>query len=150
TAAGRPVRVWPAGIIRRVVPARHAGRVRRAAWASWAGHRVLWADVRSSDVGADRRDLATRTIGRLVSACGGVARMTLVDTTYWQEATRCLAAGEATLLSLWGEPGRVHMAVQDETVVVLSLDCPDGNYPSVGAQHAPAIRLERAARDLFG
>ena len=42
------------------------------------------------------------------------------------------------------------MAVFDHGVVVLSLDCPDGSYPSVGALHAPAIRLERAARDLFG
>ena len=73
----------------------------------------------------------------------------IVETAYWQEATRCLSAGEATLLSLWGEPGRVHMAVLDKGVVVLSLDCPDNSYPSVGALHAPAIRLERAARDLF-
>ena len=42
------------------------------------------------------------------------------------------------------------MAVLDNAVVVLSLDCPGGSYPSVGALHAPAIRLERAARDLFG
>ncbi len=76
--------------------------------------------------------------------------MTLVDTAYWQEATRLVAAGEATLLGLWGEPGRIHMAVFDHGVVVLSLDCPAGSYPSVGALHAPAIRLERAARDLFG
>jgi Ni,Fe-hydrogenase III large subunit len=76
--------------------------------------------------------------------------VTIVDTAYWQEATRCLVAGEATLLGLWGEPGRVHMAVLDRDVVVLSLECPDGRYPSVGALHAPAIRLERAARDLFG
>ncbi|HEY2617993.1 MAG TPA: hydrogenase expression protein HypE [Acetobacteraceae bacterium] len=76
--------------------------------------------------------------------------MTRVDTAYWQEATRCLAAGEATLLGLWGEPDRVHMAVFDRDVIVLSLDCPGGSYPSVGALHAPAIRLERAARDLFG
>jgi len=76
--------------------------------------------------------------------------MTRVDTAYWQEATRCLAAGEATLLGLWGEPDRVHMAVLDTDVVVLSLDCPDHRYPSVGARHAPAIRLERAAHDLFG
>jgi Ni,Fe-hydrogenase III large subunit len=76
--------------------------------------------------------------------------MTRVDTAYWQEATRCLAAGEATLLGLWGEPGRVHMAVLDTDIVVLSLDCPDNRYPSVGARHTPAIRLERAAHDLFG
>ena len=71
-------------------------------------------------------------------------------TTDWHAATQRLATGEATLLSLWGERGRVHMALFDTDVVVLSLDCPDGMYPSVGALHAPAIRLERAARDLFG
>jgi Ni,Fe-hydrogenase III large subunit len=79
--------------------------------------------------------------------------MTVVDTAYWQEATRYLAAGEVTLLGLWGERGRVHMALLnavDPPVVVLSLDCPDHRYPSIGAHHAPAIRLERAARDLFG
>ncbi len=76
--------------------------------------------------------------------------MTSVDSAYWQEARRCLSVGEVTLLSLWGEPGHVHMAVLDNGVVVLSLDCPDGTYPAIGALHAPAIRLERAARDLFG
>ena len=40
--------------------------------------------------------------------------MTIVDTDEWQEATRRLAAGEATLLSLWGEAGRVHMALHDK------------------------------------
>jgi Ni,Fe-hydrogenase III large subunit len=76
--------------------------------------------------------------------------MTFVDTGAWQEATHRLAAGEATLLSLWGEPGRVHMALFDPSVSVLTLECSDATYPSVGAQHAPAIRLERAARDLYG
>ena len=33
---------------------------------------------------------------------------------------------------------------------VLSLDCPDGRFPSIGRLHPPAIRLERAIRDLFG
>jgi len=76
--------------------------------------------------------------------------MTIVDTAYWQEATRCLGVGEVTLLGLWGEPGRIHMAILDDGIVLLDLDCADGRYPSVGARHAPAIRLERAARDLFG
>jgi Ni,Fe-hydrogenase III large subunit len=71
-------------------------------------------------------------------------------TADWHAATQRLAAGEATLLSLWGEPGRVHMALLETDVAILSLDCPDGTYPSVGALHAPAIRLERTARDLFG
>jgi Ni,Fe-hydrogenase III large subunit len=76
--------------------------------------------------------------------------MTAVDAAYWQQAAQSIAAGHATLLGLWGEPGCVHMAVWDNEVVLLSLTCPGGSYPSVGALHPPAIRLERAARDLFG
>lgn len=77
----------------------------------------------------------------------------VVDATVWQQAAEALAAGALTLLSLWAETGRVHMAVlcpDDPPVLVLSLDCPSGEFPSVGALHAPAIRLERAVRDLFG
>ena len=32
----------------------------------------------------------------------------------------------------------------------LTLDCPDGSYPAISRTHSPAIRLERAARDLYG
>jgi len=35
-------------------------------------------------------------------------------------------------------------------VAVLTYSCGDGRYPSIGAKHAPAIRLERAIGDLFG
>ena len=77
-----------------------------------------------------------------------------VTDAVWRRAIAALAAGEVTLLSLWGEVGRVHMALLSVTeappITVLSLDCPDGRYPSIGAAHAPAIRLERAVRDLFG
>ena len=76
-----------------------------------------------------------------------------VDAAAWQQTAMLLASGKHTLLSLWGEPGRVHMAVlQDGTpkVAVLSLDCPDNRYPSVGRVHATALRLERATRDLVG
>ncbi|HQT77420.1 MAG: hydrogenase expression protein HypE [Rhodospirillales bacterium 20-64-7] len=74
-----------------------------------------------------------------------------VDAEGWRAVVAALAAGDLTLLSLWGEPGTVHMAVlADRDVGVVSLPCPDGHYPSVGAQHPPAIRLERAVRDLFG
>jgi Ni,Fe-hydrogenase III large subunit len=68
----------------------------------------------------------------------------------WEQAIAALAAGEATLLSTWGEPGRVHMALLAQAVTVLTLDCPDGRYPSIGRLHPPAIRLERAIRDLHG
>ena len=77
----------------------------------------------------------------------------VVDAQAWQYAADLLAAGELTLLSVWGETGRVHMAVLQDaapTVVVLSMECADNLYPSVGRVHAPAIRLERAMRDLIG
>ena len=37
-----------------------------------------------------------------------------------------------------------------DDIAVLSYACKDGTYPSVAARHPPAIRLERAIRDLFG
>ncbi len=76
-----------------------------------------------------------------------------VDVVTWERAAGLLLTGELTLLSLWGEAGRVHMAVLrdgEPKVVVLTLACPDNRYPSVGRLHAPALRLERAAHDLFG
>ena len=35
-------------------------------------------------------------------------------------------------------------------IAIVSLDCPDRSYPSVGQHHPPALRLERAIHDLFG
>ena len=71
----------------------------------------------------------------------------------WQAAAARLQAGELCLLGLWGEPGFVHMALMQSTsneCSVLSLACESNRYPSVGRLHAPAQRLERAARDLYG
>jgi Ni,Fe-hydrogenase III large subunit len=70
----------------------------------------------------------------------------------WIAASTALAEGRLTLVSLWGETARVQMAVLDAANALhhLSLSCPNGKYPSVGKLHAPAIRLERAAADLFG
>ena len=71
----------------------------------------------------------------------------------WNEATSLLVHGRLTLLGLWGDAGEVHMALLDERaddIAVISYGCQDGKYPSVGAKHPPAIRLERAIRSLFG
>ena len=76
-----------------------------------------------------------------------------VTADIWSEAVDSLAAGKLAMLGLWGEAGAVHMALLEEgagTVGVASLDSPNGSYPSVGKHHPPALRLERAARDLFG
>jgi Ni,Fe-hydrogenase III large subunit len=71
----------------------------------------------------------------------------------WNEAIAQLAAGECTLLGLWGDPPNVHMATIDETtgtIAIVTYACADGRYPSVGVQHPPALRLERAIRSLSG
>src|ERR1700686_2244676 len=77
----------------------------------------------------------------------------MVDAQLWKFAASELGQGRWSLLDFWGEPATVHMAIMDEhtaEIVVVSLDCPDRNYPSVGKHHPPALRLERTINDLFG
>jgi Ni,Fe-hydrogenase III large subunit len=76
-----------------------------------------------------------------------------VDTASWDRAADSLAAGQATLLGLWAEPEAVHLALLDEAsgaIAVLSLDAASGRFPSLGRFHPPAIRLERAIKDIYG
>lgn len=80
-------------------------------------------------------------------------RRTIVDPKIWSFAAGQLAEGHWTLLGLWAEPDAIHMALLDEQardIGIISLDCIEGHYPSVGQRHAPALRLERAIHDLFG
>jgi len=77
---------------------------------------------------------------------------TVVNEQDWGEAIDRLAGGSVTLLGLWADAPNVHMALLDEStgnIAMLTYACTDGKYPSVGAMHAPALRLERAIRDLF-
>jgi Ni,Fe-hydrogenase III large subunit len=69
----------------------------------------------------------------------------------WDEAIARLAGGETTLLSLWGEHDRVHAAMIDRgTIQHVARECPDGRFPSLGRVCPSALRLERAARDIYG
>jgi Ni,Fe-hydrogenase III large subunit len=74
----------------------------------------------------------------------------------WRRAATEMAAGHATLLGLWGDNSdgaAVHVAMLDDAtgeIAVISLPCPGGTFPSVGALHPPAIRLERAIHSLWG
>ena len=71
----------------------------------------------------------------------------------WRQAIDRLAGGGVTLLGLWGDAPNVHMATFDVAtadIAVLTYTCKDGRYPSVSAKHPPAIRPERAIRDLYG
>ncbi|MCB9978817.1 MAG: nickel-dependent hydrogenase large subunit [Rhodospirillales bacterium] len=78
---------------------------------------------------------------------------TLVSAQDWQAAARSCAAGDKTLVALWGEIGFVHMALcapDGSRTELISCACPDGTFPSVARIHTPADRLERAITDLCG
>ena len=78
-------------------------------------------------------------------------KSTTVDAQAWSAAGERLRAGDASLVSLWGEPGIAHMAVMDSSELrLLHLACGANQFPSVGRFHPPAMRLERAMRDLHG
>ena len=77
----------------------------------------------------------------------------VVDAEAWRFAVSQAGAGRWTMIGLWGDAGAVHMALGDDgaaAIAVISLDCPDGRFPSVAQWHPPALRLERAIRDLHG
>jgi Ni,Fe-hydrogenase III large subunit/Ni,Fe-hydrogenase III component G len=75
----------------------------------------------------------------------------IVSPETWRMLTEELAGGRMTLFGLWGDADRVHMALlQNSEIVVVTIECRDGKFPSIGQVHPPAIRLERAIQDLYG
>jgi Ni,Fe-hydrogenase III large subunit len=96
--------------------------------------------------------IETISRGRLIAAHRPWPRA-VVDAPVWTDIARQLADGHWTLLDLWGEAGAVHASVLEGLslqIGVFTLACPDGHFPSMGAAHPPAIRLERTLNDLFG
>ena len=76
----------------------------------------------------------------------------LVDEAAWRGVARDLGAGRFTMLSLWAEQDAVHLALLDEQggeIGIVTHACA-ARFPSVGAVHPPAVRIERAIRDLYG
>jgi hypothetical protein len=74
-----------------------------------------------------------------------------VDAQAWAALAAGCAAGLHDLSALWCDDGHMHMALSDTAGAVraiVSLATRNGSYPSVGRHHAPAIRLERAARPV--
>jgi len=77
-------------------------------------------------------------------------RVRVTEST-WRKAIDTLVGERCSLLGLWATPGSVHLVLcAENNIAVLSLDCPAGRFPSVGARHAPAIRPERTIADLYG
>src|SRR5262249_16957785 len=157
-------------------PALERNRLRRTTRRHREGRSFLYADVRPPCARIRRRHLHAAGAGRLVPERRETPRMSqmlwssdeiegnkiaehrpwprfAVNEDGWRFATTQRARGTWTLLGLWGDTGAVHMAVLDANmleIAVLTLSCPAGHFPSVGALHPPAIRLERALRDLYG
>src|SRR5438876_4412945 len=77
----------------------------------------------------------------------------VVGAHLWRFVANELAQGRLSLLGLWDERATVHMAIMDDDaaeIAIVSLNCPDHTYASIGKLHPPALRLERAISDLFG
>ena len=96
--------------------------------------------------------LAELVVGRAAGADGYV-RLD-VDADVWTALAQGCAAGAHDLSALWADGGIdggwMRMALgRDGLRVIVSLKTEAGAYPSVAAHHAPAMRLERAMRDLY-
>ena len=74
-----------------------------------------------------------------------------VEADLWTALAQGCSAGLHDLSALWADGDRMRMAlVGDGRRAIVSLKTAAGAYPSVSAHHPPAIRLERAMRDLYG
>jgi Ni,Fe-hydrogenase III large subunit len=77
----------------------------------------------------------------------------VVDHTSWLRAIREISKGHGDMLGLWSDGADVHMLLLDHEssdIGIVSIECPNGRFPSVGHMHPPALRLERAIRDIYG
>jgi Ni,Fe-hydrogenase III large subunit len=76
-----------------------------------------------------------------------------IDEANWVTIAQELGKGGGDLLGLWAEKDNVYLALRvagEAAPCVVSLRMKNSDFPSVGRYHAPAIRFERAIRDLNG
>lgn len=76
-----------------------------------------------------------------------------LDRAGWTALIEQLAREKWELVALWADPPTIHVCLRDAepgTLMVASHRCEDGTYESIAQVRPGAIRLERAARDLFG
>jgi len=80
-----------------------------------------------------------------------VARI-IVDEYQWDGVATALVNGACTLAGFWADRDSLHLALLDQApqLAVVTLPCPAQRFPSIARVHPPALRLERAIRDLFG
>ena len=76
----------------------------------------------------------------------------VVDRESWERAISLMQDGRCSLLGLWGEKERVHMALVGEgekELGILTLACNGNRFPSVGRLHAPATSAVHAVVDAL-
>lgn len=74
------------------------------------------------------------------------------DDELWVGLAKGCAAGWHDLGALWFDDGRMRMALWETEGgkrIIASIDAAHGVYPAVSFHHVPAMRLERAMRDLY-
>jgi Ni,Fe-hydrogenase III large subunit len=108
-------------------------------------------DYSEADAIAGGIALSAATAGR--TACtDGYIRIEAGE-ALWTGLCKGCAAGWQDLSALWFDKGRMHMALWDSKArrgAIVSITAEGGAYPSAGLYHPPAMRLERAMRDLYG
>src|ERR1700733_5130265 len=75
----------------------------------------------------------------------------LLEPEAWTALIGALGSTDWELFGLWADGDVLHVALRDPgpgTFAVLTRDCPDKSYPSLGHVRPGAIRLERAVADL--
>ncbi len=87
------------------------------------------------------------------AAADGFVRIWATD-ALWTGLAKGCAAGWHDFGALWYDGGHMHMALwqmggSESQKAIVSLEARRGVYPSVSAHHVPAMRLERAMRDLY-
>jgi len=93
----------------------------------------------------------TDLLGDRTARPDGYVRLS-VDAGTWTALVAGLAQGRHELSALWADHGVMRMALNDPRLgqrAIVSVETDGGRYPSVSAHHAPALRLERAMRDLY-
>ena len=91
-------------------------------------------------------------VGDRPASTDGYVRLAVAADTWMALAEGC-AAGHHDLGALWADDGRMCLALSAPSRglrAIVSFETDAGRYPSVAARHLPALRLERAARDLYG
>ena len=130
-----------------------AHRVRgRHLYAAGAGHRVpecrQAVGITPWPCSTDSRTAETRRRRT------GPGRAPIVADEGWQQAIEQLAGGRCTLLGLWGDArARAHGAAGRDGGASRRARAMPARRDTIRAsavRHPPAIRLERAIRDLFG